>query len=461
MRVLLFGTGEYYNRYKMWFAQEDVLALIDNSKEKIGTLIDGKMVISPSGVYQYDFDAIFVMSFYIVEMKKQLVDIGIEERKIHHFYDIHKLIYKDALKKEVYFYNTNIENSGKKVLLLNQDLTLGGPALALFQVAKTLRKNGYDVTYASQIDGPLREILEKEGYKTVVDVNLLVLTMNECEWIKDYALIICNTINFHVFLSERDTTIPMIWWLHDALFFYDGIDKKAIKAIQNENLKICAVGPVSEKAIKAYRPDFVVNDLLYGVEDEIITPKSRAKADDIIKFVTIGYIESRKGQDVLVNAIKLLPEEVRRKTQYSFIGKKTSMLARELMAECAKINEIEFVGTVDRKEINSILDECDVMICPSREDPMPTVCAEAMMHSVPCIVSDSAGTVKYITNQLDGIVYRSENPEELAEKIIWTVKNYKMLSKMGKAARKLYENIFDLKVFEQNLMRVIHEMEGI
>lgn len=34
MKFLLFGTGDYYERYKKWFDKEDVLALLDNSDRK-------------------------------------------------------------------------------------------------------------------------------------------------------------------------------------------------------------------------------------------------------------------------------------------------------------------------------------------------------------------------------------------------------------------------------------------
>ena len=76
MKFLLFGTGEYYNRYKIWFARKEVLALIDNSKEKQGQYIDGILVISPEDVQlyrQYEYDAIIILSFYIKAMKTQLI----------------------------------------------------------------------------------------------------------------------------------------------------------------------------------------------------------------------------------------------------------------------------------------------------------------------------------------------------------------------------------------------------
>jgi len=456
MRVLLFGTGEYYNRYKIWFEKEKVVALIDNSESKQGSYIDGIYVVSPAQASKMEFDAIFIMSFYIVAMRKQLLELGIPEEKIHHFYDIHDLIYSEELNKEVKYYgDVPSDDEDKGILLLNQDLTLGGPALALYHTAKVLIKNGYKVTYASQLDGPLREILEKDGIPVVVDLNLLVQTMDECKWIKGYSKILCNTINFHVFLSKRDTSIPVIWWLHDALFFYGGVNRKAIDAISKENLKVWGVGPVSERAIKTFCPDFEVEDLLYGVEDNSSAEDCMSIDDDIVRFVTIGYIEQRKGQDVLMAAIKLLPKAVRKRTHFLFVGRSTSMLAASIMRDAEDIEEVEFAGLVDRERVNEIFSESDMMICPSREDPMPTVCAEAMMHRLSCIISDAVGTVKYIEDGVDGIVFESENASDLAEKIMWAVDNKNKLSEMGNKARKVFEEYFEMNAFEKKLLRLI------
>lgn len=456
MKLLLFGTGEYYNRYKIWFENEQVLALIDNSPSKQGTIIDGTLVISPLEASKMNVNAIFIMSFYIVEMKKQLIELGFPAEKIYHFYDIHDLIYNQKLNKKIMFYGEHPKSADKGILLLNSDLTLGGPALALFQVAKILKKHGYNVTYGSQLDGPLRQVLQQENIPVVVDLNLMVQTMKECRWVKDYSLILCNTINFHIFISSRDIDIPMIWWLHDSPFFYDGINKRAIDAISEKNLKIWSVGIVAKEAITTFRPDFHVENLLYGVEDVADgLKKENITENPIMKFSTIGYIERRKGQDVLIEAIRKIPDNIRKRAKFTLVGQNTSLLAFEIMEKCKAIKEIEFTGTVNRDMINKILIDSDILICPSREDPMPTVCAEAMMHNTPCIISNAAGTAEYITDLEDGFVFQSENSDELANKIIWAVKHRNEIAVMGHKSRKVFERNFIMHIFEKKLLELM------
>lgn len=454
MRVLLFGTGEYYQKYKIWFDDDEVLALVDNSKDKQGSYIDNKKVIAPEQINEYQFDYIFALSVFYLEIQGQLVSLGIDKSKICSFNEIYD---------HIEFENRKIENvidiaHEKDVLLLNTNLALGGPALALFSVALTLKSIGRKVTYGAMTDGPLKSLLMENNIPVIVDSNLLIETMDDNEWVKNYSLIICNTIDYHVFLSNRDTNIPVIWWLHDSMFYYDTVNIEAINRISSKNLSVFAVGRIAKNSINYFRPDLETNNLLYGVipyKDFCYQEKERP--NNIINFVVIGLIEPRKGQDILINAIEKLEDSIRSKCRFSLVGKDSSLYACELKKRCAGIKEVEFLGIVDRKGINDILENADMLICPSRQDCMPTVCAEAMMHQVPCLVSDSIGTSSYISEE-NGIIFENENCEMLAEKISWVVNNPERIVDMGKNARKVYEEFFSIEVLNNNVKKIMNNM---
>lgn len=260
---VLFGTGDYYQRFRPWFKDRKVLAILDNDRKKQGTMIDGYPVISPEEVTGLSFDAVVILSFYVTEMKKQLIDLGVAEDKIAHFYDLHELFQAENPKG---FRN---ETHLKRILLLSHDLSLGGPALALYHAALLLRENGYAVTFASMLDGALREKLEEQFIPVLIDRRLQVNTMRELPWTENYDLIFCNTINYHPFLADRNEDIPVIWWLHDSAFFYEGIKAEKLLGISSRNLNYVSVGPVPRKAMHLYCPDVVIEDLIYGVSEGI------------------------------------------------------------------------------------------------------------------------------------------------------------------------------------------------
>ena len=142
---------------------------------------------------------------------------------------------------------------------------------------------------------PLKEELMENEIPVIVDENIQISTMQETEWVNTFSMIICNTLNFYVFLSERSTSVPVIWWLHDARFFYDGVNRQVIKKICLNNLKIVTVGFVPAQAVKEFLPDMSCKELLYGVQAENVICTERVKREKI-RFVTIGFLEDIKGQ---------------------------------------------------------------------------------------------------------------------------------------------------------------------
>ena len=462
MKFLLFGTGDYYERYKKWFDKNQVLALLDNSPVKQQTWIDEIQVVSPEQGIQLPYDVIVILSFYVKSMKRQLLELGVAEDRIYHFYEIHRLLPHLAFCSWPIRYYGEAEQiikcpcgGRKKILLLSHDLNLGGPSLALYHGAQVLIRHGFLVVFASMIDGPLREKMVSEGIPVVVDYGLQACTMEEISWTGSFSFLVCNTINFYVFLSRRDTRILALWWLHDSEFFYDGVDKKLLCDLECKNLKLAAVGPVPRKAVQKFLPDVPVANLLYGVEEEGGEEKQECRSDVPICFVTIGYIEARKGQDILIQAIKMMPETVRRQAIFYLVGQDTSMMAQRLKEEIKELPQVVMTGVLGREDIDRILNRADVFICPSREDPMPTVAAEAMMHRVPCIISSAAGTSAYLQEKVNGMIFPNEEAGALAEKIQWSIENRGELQRMGIAAEKIFEDYFSMKVFERNFLEMV------
>ena len=113
LKYLLFGTGDYYERYKKWFSNDEIIALLDNSELKQGTYIDGIQVLSPSQGIKLNYDAIVILSFYVQAMKQQLLELGVDEDCIYHFYDIHSLLNEKIAHKPIKFY-ANAETIIKK-----------------------------------------------------------------------------------------------------------------------------------------------------------------------------------------------------------------------------------------------------------------------------------------------------------------------------------------------------------
>ncbi len=447
MKYIIFGTGEYYKRYKQWFAGEEVVCLADNSTEKQHTTIDGIEVYSPEETLNCSYDYFIILSFYVKEMRHQLESLGVASDKILGFFDLYKLMRNKTFGPTWYGQTKDeiIKNKKESVLLLGTDLELqGGPANVLLRMAHILKKNGYNPVVGSMQDGPMRTSLLTAGIPVIIDPDLQVKQMADIEWTHGFRKVICNTIGYNVFVSMRDLSTPVVWWLHDSAFFYDGVDCELIQNMDFAGLEVYSVGKVPMIAIKQIVPELPVQELLYGIEE-----------DRKVIFIVLGYIEWRKGQDVLVEAIRLLEDPVREKTKFYFVGNDSSEMAKEIKSQISSIPEISITGQLFGDDKNAFMNYADVLICPSREDPMPIAVAEAMMLGKTTIVSNASGIADYIEDGVNGMVFDNEDSRMLADKIRFCVENIEKVKKIGKKSRKIYDQHFSMDAFEKCITEII------
>lgn len=453
MKFLLFGTGDYYQRYKKWFVNDDVIAVLDNNAEKQGHKIDGLDIIAPCEAVGLTYDYIVILSFYVKAMKAQLIELGVPSDKILHFFELYKLGLTKKVDVPLKLYGKTMEEiineRENSVLLLSTDLELqGGPATVLIRMAYILKKNGYNVIFGTMMDGAQREKLTSVDIPVVVDARLQIDRMADIEWVHGFKHIVCNTVGYSVFVSDRnDKSTPVTWWLHDSKFFFEGLEKNLLKNMDFDNLHIVSVGKIPKQAFLDIVPYAHVDELLYGVDEE--------KNEHQVKFMVLGYIESRKGQDILFEAIQQIPEQIRRNAVFYFVGKDTSVMAENIKAKSINISEIIITGIVSGLEKNLLLKDIDVLICPSREDPMPAVVVEAMKNRKATIVSSACGIAEYIRERVNGLVFESENVDDLKNKIIWCIENNEKLAGMGNCSYEIFRDKFSMESYEEQVLKIV------
>lgn len=54
------SEGDYYQRYKKWFVDKDIVGLLDNSSIKQGEKLDGHIIMSPLVAIRYNSLIMFI-----------------------------------------------------------------------------------------------------------------------------------------------------------------------------------------------------------------------------------------------------------------------------------------------------------------------------------------------------------------------------------------------------------------
>ena len=107
MKALLFGTGDYYRKYREWFRPEDILGLVDNDEGKSGTRIDGYRVYLPHEAVSLPYDCVVILSVHEEAMRRQLTELGVPEDKIYIYSELYKHPEMTAADREICFWGSD------------------------------------------------------------------------------------------------------------------------------------------------------------------------------------------------------------------------------------------------------------------------------------------------------------------------------------------------------------------
>ncbi|WP_196602241.1 glycosyltransferase family 4 protein [Pectinatus frisingensis] len=464
MKVMIFGTGEDYQKYKEWFKNTEIIALLDNDIDKQGTILDGVEIFSPSVVKNKKFDFVYILSSYKREMRIQLTNLGVKERNIRDDFNLQEDFYHGYENNQlvVYGYDRQISSliacdKVKKILLISYDLNLTGAGMALLYLAKVLKNIGYRVVVAAVFDGILKKEFLHLKIPIIIDINLQVAILADVNWIKKFSLVWVNTSQFYRLLLKRNFIQPVLWWIHEPKSFYKNIQVSILAKLNTKNLFIYAVSSMADNALKEYMPDINTNLLTFGIPDFY---DNRQLQTNKVIFAVVGTVSKLKGYDIFLSAIKQTLKLHKNNVEFWIIGNHDTSFGKKILVQLSNIDEAKVFGQLNREEIKNVYKQISVLVCPSREETMSIVTVEAMMNCKPCIVSDGVTMSKFIENGSNGFVIPTENSQVLAEKMNWFIENRSIIEEMGIKARNVYLENFSMQLFENEVKKIMKEKLG-
>jgi glycosyltransferase involved in cell wall biosynthesis len=127
-----------------------------------------------------------------------------------------------------------------------------------------------------------------------------------------------------------------------------------------------------------------------------------------------GKLSERKGVDLIPKAVEALPESLRNNLHIIFLGDGT--LRAHLETACSGIHA-HFTGFQNQFALSAFYYAADALILPSRRsETWGLVVNEAMLHGLPCLVSDRVGCQPdLVLPGLTGEVFVSNNLQSLTQ----------------------------------------------
>ena len=351
---------------------------------------------------------------------------------------------------------------GRRALILSHELTMTGAPIVLVSAVPVLRSLGFEVV----VLGPADE----GSLPLFLDAGAAVVTRPDCVtssalWglATSADLVLANTVvEAPVVNTLNGSFVPVLWWLHDAFAGYPFIAHSIPKAL-GKNIHVCAVGSHATAAMHSVRPDFEIEQLIYGLPDYAAEQFPRydiSFAGGRPLFVTVGSLEHRKGPDIFCNAIRLLPSAVREKAAFLFVGKAADKGMYNAVDSLVRDypQTVFYRKRLERPEVKSLMEQCNCVVCASRDDPMPTFVTEGLIFGKPSIVSEHTGTAGLVTEGVDGFLYKDDDPQQLADKLTWAIEHPEALAAMHDSCRRLYEQQFSNESYVATLTRLVKEL---
>ena len=348
----------------------------------------------------------------------------------------------------------NIDTENMNVLHLLSSLKIGGLEKLFVDFTKASGKCITVVIMNDQIDKNLKEELiktghkvyffnRKEGYKhpKYLFQLLKIIKENKINIVHSHNsggmmwAILCKMLypKLKLVHTIHNSVFARRWGMKILFFNRFFIDMNI--AISEDILNNCVKNNL--KAIKIYN----------GIDTK--KWKQAQGGARLFSIINVGRITyQHKGQDILIKALKECKDKGM-KFVCNFIGgvyeydTHSFEYLKKIIEDLKLSEEIKFLG--NRNDIPELLSQSDLFILPSRYEGLPISLLEAMAAKLPVIASNVSGSTDLIEHKKNGLLFESENPLDLADKILYLYNNR---GEMKLLAQNAYEYVqgFDISI---------------
>lgn len=445
MKVIIFGTGKLYRSGRYNFSDMEIVAFADNDPAKWGTYLDGVPIISPDRISDYQYDYILLVTVYYKEIYEQLLQLGIAEETIIDREHPRILGARSVMKYEI----PKADKTGRRILLVTHDLALTGAPLMLYNMAEILVRQGYRVELYSPRRGRLLYEFIKKGVSVSIFDGFAFDQQELKYYFGQYDMILVNTVVLHELVASLDLLhIPIVWWLHEEDDIYESYQID-LTGYDLQNVSVYGVSNRTIQSYCKYSGGKKIDKLVYGIAENNYAGKAKTKKEKVV-FAMIGTVDRRKAQDVFADAIEAYWDTWKDHAEFWMIGKISDADRLKYGAS----GKVKIWGILEQSELMRLYSDIDVVVCPSRNDPLPVVLTEAMMNRKVCIASDMTGTAEYVKPYQNGLICKAGDAESLASAMQWVMQHRECLEEIGDRAYQIYEQNFSMQQFERNVLSI-------
>ena len=225
-------------------------------------------------------------------------------------------------------------------------------------------------------------------------------------------------------------------------------------AVRKASSKITLVSPTLEKNMK-----LLTNGKVITIPNGISLPsiKSKPKSKPL-QCLAIGRMEKEKGIHFAIQAIANLPKNQQKNVLLNVVGEGNYLpRLRQIAADLGVGEVVIFHGRADDNLLNEIYHQSRIHLMPTtRQEGLPLTILEGMAYGLATIASDIGGIPGVITNDVDGILVRPNNQQELNQAFELLLSNEQLIDSVGKSARQTIQQRYSKQRMVEETLEVLH-----
>ena len=310
-------------------------------------------------------------------------------------------------------------------------------------------------------DGPLKEKYEAAGIPLIIDPLILAGHESFVNLARDFDCVLANTIRSEPAVrSAYAAKVPVIWWVHETQVGEHSL-REDVKLRSTLALADFVLAP-SERTASVYRPftDLSVKCSFYGIPDagEEVVPSGNGQPR-AFRFLVLGSIEPRKGQDVFLEAVLSLPPKMLQSAEFHLLGRVMEPeFGARVEAAAKDLPSVFLDGPCDHAEALDAIRRSDVLVCSSRDEAMPVTILEALSLGKAIVSTNVGGIGEILTDGHNALIVRPEDPKALAASMQRLWENPALAQQLGQNARSTFEKNFTQDRFGADFRQLVAEM---
>ncbi len=180
-----------------------------------------------------------------------------------------------------------------------------------------------------------------------------------------------------------------------------------------------------------YLPNFVASAVQPAVPRAALdTPEG------VPLLLALGRLHVNKAFDVLLRALEKTPSA---HLWLAGEGPERSRLTN-LAGELKIVERVRFLGW--RSDVPALLAACDLLVCPSRHEPLGNVVLEAWAQRRAVVAAGAKGPAALITQEETGILVPRDDPQALAAAVERVLEDSALAARLAAGGRAAYEAEF-------------------